>query len=67
MVASIAMKHKQFKSDSVICLHTVKHLNISIWPIDETLTGRRGPGSNDNEEVHHIPQNSRTEASPTVI
>ena len=40
--------------------------NINLFlPIDETLTctttlGQSGPGSNSNEEVLHIAQNSRT-------
>ena len=38
--------------------------------IDSTLSGastpgQSGPGSNDNEGVLHIPQNSRTGASPS--
>ena len=38
--------------------------------INRTLTGtnipdQRGPGSNGNERVLNIPQNSRTEASPS--
>ena len=41
-----------------------------IWPIDGALTGtttlgQSGPGSNGNEGVFHIPQSSRTEASPS--
>ena len=49
---------------SVMCLHTV----CSIWPIDRTLSGsttlgQSGPGSNDNEEVLHIPQISKARAS----
>ena len=44
----------------VICFHTVKLLNSSIWPIDMTLTvtttlGQSGPGSNSNEGVLHVP------------
>ena len=31
--------------------------NISIWPINRTL-GQSGPGSDGNEELLHIPQNS---------
>ena len=43
--------------------------NSSIWPIEGTLTGtttldQSEPGNNGNEEVLHIPQNFRTEASP---
>ena len=30
----------------------------SIWPIDETLPGYSGPGSNSNKRVLHIPQSS---------
>ena len=47
-----------------------KQLSSSIWPIEGTLTGiitpgQSGPGSNSNERVLHIPQNSKTEASPS--
>ena len=40
-----------------------KWLNITIWPIDGTLTsttnpGQSGPGSNGNEGVFYIPQSS---------
>ena len=53
----------QFHLVSVICLHTVKLLNSSIWPINEILTGtttpdQSGPGSNGNEWFHN-PQSSR--------
>ena len=30
-----------------------------------TTSNQSGPGSNGNERVLHIPQSSRTEASPT--
>ena len=41
-----------------------------IEPIDSTLTGtinpsHNGPESYSNEGVHHIPQRSRTETSPS--
>ena len=44
-------------------LNSFKHkkwLDISVWPIDGTLTGtttlgQGGPGSNGNEGVLHIP------------
>ena len=45
--------------------------NISIWPIDKTLSGattpgQSGPGSDGNKGVHCIPQSSSiTEASPS--
>ena len=45
--------------------------NSSIWPIDRTLSGattlgQSGPGSDDNEGVLHIPQNSSiTGTSPS--
>ena len=44
--------------------------NSSIWPIDSTLSGaatpgQSGPGSNGNEEVHHIPQMSMAGALPS--
>ena len=40
-----------------------------MWPMDGTLTraitsGQSGPGINGNEEVLHIPQSSKPEASP---
>ena len=59
MVSSIAIKHKQFNLTSVICLHTVKLLNSSIWPIDEILMGTTTPeliwpGSNDIDGVLYI-------------
>ena len=46
-------------------MHTVKWLNCSIGPIDWMLTstttlGQNSPGSNSNERILHIPQNSRT-------
>ena len=45
-------------------------MNSSIWSIDGTLTdnttkSQNGPGSNAYEEVLHIPQISRTGASPS--
>ena len=45
-----------------------KWLNISIWPIDQTLTNstalhQNGPGSNGNEGILHILQSSRIGAS----
>ena len=52
----------------LIYLYTVKWLNITVWLIDGTLTstatqGQRGPWSNGNEEVLHIPKISRTGTS----
>ena len=40
------------------------------WPRDGALTGTTTPGqsepeSNGNEGIHHIPQSSRTGASPS--
>ena len=54
-------------SDAVCC-HTQE--TSFIWSIDETLRGtttpdQSGPGSNVNEGVLHIPQSSKTEASPS--
>ena len=51
---------------SVICLHTVYF----IWPIDRTLSGATTlgqirQGSNGNERVLDIPQNSKAEALPS--
>ena len=50
-------------------MHTVKFLNISVLPINGTLIstttlGESEPQSNGNERVLHIPQSSRTGASP---
>ena len=47
-----------------------KGLNSSTWLIDKTPTGtttpgQSGPGSNGNEEAFHIPQSSKTGASPS--
>ena len=44
--------------------------NSSIWPIDSTLSGatnlgQSGPGCKDNEGVLHIPQSSKSGASPS--
>ena len=44
----------------VICSHTVKWLNCSIWPIDGTLIGTTTPSqsgleNNGNEGIFHIP------------
>ena len=61
VVSSIAMKKtKQIHQISNRCLHTVKGLNNFICLIDGNLTGTTflgpgGPGSNENEEVLHIP------------
>ena len=46
---------------SIICLHSVKISNSSIWPIYRTLSGattlgQGRPGSDGNERVLHIPQ-----------
>ena len=55
-------------STSVICMHTVKDLNSSIWPIDGILTGtttlgQRGCGWNGNDSVFYTPQISRADNS----
>ena len=52
-----------------MCLYTVKRLNISILPIDITLSGatipdQSGAKRNGNQRVFHIPQGSRRVASP---
>ena len=62
------MYHQQFNETPVICLQTVKWSNSSISPIGSNLSdaitpGQRGPASNDNEGIFHIPQTSKTEAS----
>ena len=59
---------------SIVCTHLNgfkyrKWLGSSIWHIDGTVTdtttlGQSGPGSNGNEEVLYICQNSRTGTSP---
>ena len=50
---------------SVFCLHTV----YSIGPIDKTIrcyhSGSDGPGSNGNEGVVNIPQNSKVRTLPS--
>ena len=53
-------------------MHTVKWLNSSFWPIDETLTGTKTSGlvrpwSNDNKRILHIFQISRTGVSSSNI
>ena len=50
--------------------HSLNVQNSSIWPMGKTLSGATtpglsGPGSNGNERVLHIPQSSRTGASPS--
>ena len=47
-------------------------IKISIWPIDDTLTGtttpgQSGHGSRGNEQVLHVSQSSRTGASPSNV
>ena len=42
-------------------------LNRSIRPIDGTLTGKSGSGSNGNDGVLYTSQISRTGASPLVV
>ena len=61
---------KQLSLAQVICLHTVKRSNSTIWPRDRTLLvttmpGQSGPRSNGNERVLHITQGSRTRTSPS--
>ena len=78
MVSSIAMLNELFHLTSVICLHTVKcfkygkWLNSSTWPTDGTWTGtaslgQSGPGSNDNERILHIFQNSSIGGTTSVV
>ena len=55
---------KQLNLASVICLHSVRMPNISVSPIDRTLSGattpgQSGHGSDGNEEVLCISQISR--------
>ena len=60
-------------SEQIVLLNGFKYrkwLISSIWLIDETLTGTTNPGkswsgSNANEGVLHLPQSSRTRASPS--
>ena len=61
----------------VICLHIVKWFQvekmikyISIWSIDEILSGTTTPSqsqpeSNGNERILHMPQSSRNRVSPS--
>ena len=58
----------QFSTSHLFALSSIS--NSSIWPMDRTLSGtttlgQNGPGSNDNEGVLHIPQISKTDASPS--
>ena len=63
----------RFKSTTTaaIGIHPTKAwLNSSIWPIDGILKGsttlsQSRPGSNGNEGILHIPQSSKTRASPS--
>ena len=59
------MSQSSFVCTQLNGFNYTKWLQSSIWSIDETLTGittsgQSGPGSNGNDEVLHIPQNSRT-------
>ena len=54
----------QFNISFVIWLHTTKCSNSSLEPKDEILSGTT-TGIIDNEGVLHIPQSSRTGASPS--
>ena len=59
-----SIKHQSF------VFTQMKWLNCSTWPIDRTLSGvtslgQSGPGNNSNQGVLHIPQSSRTGASPS--
>ena len=47
-------------------------LNLSIWPIDNTLTGtttpgQSGPGSYDNKKVLHIPQTQELDLTHQIV
>ena len=65
MVSSITMQHQRFNLISVICLHTGKWLNSSIWPVDGTLTGITAPSQSGSgyEGVLYILKSFRTETS----
>ena len=69
LVAMVIKVHSTFPK----CKGQVPHhqIQFSVNSISETLTdtnflGQIGFCSNGNEGVHHIPQSSRTEASPSV-
>ena len=54
---------------SFVCTQ-FKCQTVLIWPLDKTLSGATtlglsGPGSDGYEEVLHIPQSSKTGASPS--
>ena len=58
------MSQSSFVCTQLNGLYYSKGLDISIWPINWTLTGSTtlglsGPGSNGNERVHQIPQYSK--------
>ena len=60
IVSSNPLWHKQFNLTSVICLHTVKYVNISMWPIHGSLIGTSSlgqsePGNDDNGRILNIP------------
>ena len=74
MVSSIAYTNNSIWYQLFVCkrlnaFKDSKGLNSSIWPIDGTLTGtvnpgQSGPENNGNERILHIPQRSKTGASP---
>ena len=58
-ISNNSIEHKSFVCAQFNC-------QTSIWPIDKTLSGATTLSqSNDNEGVLHIPQSSRTKASPS--
>ena len=59
-----SIQHQSFVCTRLNDFKYRKWLNISIWPINGTLTGtntlcQSGPGSNGKEGVLHIPQSFR--------
>ena len=72
MVSSIAIYHfhivkwfsvMQSNNNNSIRTQMVSSINSSSWPMDGTLTGQSGSGSNGNEVIRHILQSSRTGTS----
>ena len=67
-----SIQHYSFVCTQLNGFKYSKWLNSSIWPIDGALTGTSTAGqselgSNGNEDVFHIPQTSKTGASPSGV
>ena len=57
VVTIIVRYHQKPNETSLICLHTFKWSNVSIWPIDRTLLvtlGQGRPGNDRKERVLYI-------------